>query len=35
MLAFLDEAIAEIEDERLADDMRERLGGLAGAAADG
>ena len=27
VLAFLDEAIAEIEDERLADEVRERLAG--------
>ena len=33
VLAFLDEAIAEIEDEGLADERARRLGGLAGAAA--
>ena len=27
VLAFVDEAIAEIEDERIADTMRERLAG--------
>jgi Fe-S cluster assembly protein SufD len=27
VLAFLDDAVAEIEDEALADDMRDRLAG--------